>query len=78
MTYSVSTDKEQWESFGHFEFPEDDSYQVKFVPVKAVSDKPVEARYVRVEVTGDKICPSWHYGVGMPCWFFIDEVTIKK
>ena len=78
VTYSVSADKEQWDDFGHFEFPQDDSYKVKFVPVKAVSDKPVEARYVRVEITGDKICPSWHYGVGMPCWFFIDEVTIKK
>ena len=78
VTYSVSADKERWERFGHFEFPQDDSGRVKFVPVTAAAPEPVRARYVRVEVVGDKICPSWHYGTGSPCWFFIDEVTIKK
>ena len=78
VTYSVSADKEQWENFGHLEFPQDDSYMIKFVPVTASSETPVQARYVRVQVAGDKICPSWHYGVGSPCWFFIDEVIIKK
>ena len=77
VTYSVSPDKEQWEAFGHLEFPQDDSPRVKFVPVTARSEMPVRARYVKVEVVGDKICPSWHYGTGSPCWFFIDEVTIK-
>lgn len=77
VTYSVSPDKEQWELFGHFEFPQDDSPRVKFVPVTARGEMPVRSRYVRVEVVGDKICPSWHYGTGSPCWFFIDEVSIK-
>jgi len=30
-----------------------------------------------VEVIGTKTCPEWHYGVGNPCWFFIDEVIVK-
>ena len=31
---------------------------------------------IRVEVEGSKVCPSWHYGVGQPSWFFIDEVSV--
>ena len=36
-----------------------------------------QARYVRFVVDGVKICPEWHYGVGNPCWFFIDEVWVR-
>ncbi len=51
--------------------------EVKFRGVKAESAEPIKTRYVKVEVTGTKECPTWHYGVGHPSWFFIDEVTIK-
>ena len=78
VTYSVSDDKESWEPFGHVEFPEDPSHAVKFIPVTVAKTSPVKARYLRVEIAGDKICPSWHYGVGCPCWFFIDEVIVKR
>ena len=30
-----------------------------------------------VEVEGTLECPSWHYGVGHPSWFFIDEVVVN-
>ena len=23
------------------------------------------------------LCPSWHYGVGYPAWFFLDEVEVE-
>jgi hypothetical protein len=36
-----------------------------------------QARYVRLFVEGVKDCPEWHYGVGNPCWMFIDEVWVK-
>ena len=40
-------------------------------------EKAAQARYVRVEVEGTLECPSWHYGVGHPSWFFIDEVVVN-
>ena len=48
---------------------------VKFVELKV--EKAAQARYVRVEVEGTLECPSWHYGVGHPSWFFIDEVVVN-
>ena len=45
--------------------------------VKTESATLIKTRYVKVEVTGTKECPTWHYGVGHPSWFFIDEVIIK-
>lgn len=57
--------------------PENRSGKVEFRGVKTESEMPVHVRYVKVEVTGTKECPEWHYGVGHPSWFFIDEVTIK-
>lgn len=76
VAYTLSSDGEAWREFGRVEFPEDQSVQVKFVPARAESPQPVRARYIRVSVEGTKICPSWHYGVGCPCWFFIDEVSV--
>lgn len=70
---SVSADGREFIPFGEKSLPEDDSVGVKFVKIGIESDRPVKARYARVEVEGVKICPSWHYGVGQPCWFFIDE-----
>lgn len=23
------------------------------------------------------LCPDWHYGVGCPAWFFLDEVVVE-
>lgn len=77
VTYSVSTDGATYAIFGRAEFAEDRSVPVKFVPATVTLGKPVQARYVKVEIEGIKICPSWHYGVGCPCWFFIDEVSIR-
>ncbi len=76
VTYSISSDDQTYQPFGRVDFPEDQSVPVKFVPA-TVSRPSMQARYVRVEVEGVKICPSWHYGVGCPCWFFLDEITIR-
>lgn len=77
VTYSVSKDGKNYKSFGHVDFPEDQSVPVKFVPGVVTLAKAVDARYVKVEVEGVKTCPTWHYGVGYPCWFFLDEVSVR-
>lgn len=77
VTYSVSSDNDTWQPFGEKSLPEDRSVQVKFVGVKCEKPSPVTARYIKVEIEGVKICPSWHYGVGYPAWFFLDEVTVR-
>lgn len=77
VTYSTSVDGENYTLWERHEMPEDRSGAVKFKAVKSVSEKPIRARYVKVEVTGTKLCPHWHYGVGHPSWFFLDEVTVE-
>lgn len=75
-TYSISEDGEHYQEFGSFTFPEDRDSQVKFVPGKAVSCAPVKARYIKVDIQTLGMCPDWHYGVGYPAWFFLDEVSV--
>ncbi len=76
VTYYYSDDNKTYTLFGTHEFPEDRDISVKFVQ-GSVASSPVTARYVRVVVKGLGLCPSWHYGVGYPAWFFMDEVTIE-
>lgn len=77
VTYTVSEDGAAYEAFGKEILPEDRSREVKFVGVKSEQPAPVSARYIRVEIEGVKVCPSWHYGVGYPAWFFVDEVVVR-
>ena len=71
-----SNDNKSWHPMGTQEFAEDRDLSVKFVQGCVRSASPVTARYVRVVVKTLGLCPSWHYGVGYPAWFFIDEVTV--
>lgn len=73
---SVSCDGRSFRDFGSETIPEDDSPQVKFVKIGCRSQSPVSARYIRFDIEGTKVCPTWHYGIGQPCWFFIDEVEV--
>lgn len=77
VAYSVSVDNIEYTLFSETEIPEDRSAEVKFVPVTFQKDQPVKARYIRVDIVGTKVCPSWHYGVGYPSWFFLDEVSVR-
>lgn len=78
VSYSYSVDGKTFLPFGkpHF-FPEDRDVRVKFVEGTAETEAPVNARYIRVNVQTLGNCPAWHYGVGYPAWFFIDEVTVN-
>lgn len=77
VVYSYSDNGQDFTHWSTIEMPEERDGQVKFKEVKAESEQPIRARYIKVEVTGTKVCPHWHYGVGHPSWFFIDEVTVK-
>lgn len=77
VTYSISADGDRFEEVKSIDNPEDRDSKVKFVDITYTSSEPMRARYVKVDVTGTKVCPHWHYGVGHPCWFFIDEVVVK-
>lgn len=76
VSYEISCDGENYAPAGVKELPEDRNPKIQFVGVKHEFAAPTAARYIKVNVTGTKICPHWHYGVGHPCWFFIDEVTV--
>ena len=76
LRVSVSEDGVDFTCIGTQEIPEDDSPQVKFVKIGCQTGSPVTARYIRFDIEGTKICPAWHYGIGQPCWFFIDEVEV--
>lgn len=75
VTYYISSDGENFRKVKSIDNPEDRDPQVKFVDITYTGD-PMNARYIKVEITGTKVCPHWHYGVGHPCWFFIDEIIV--
>ena len=77
VVYSYAEDGEHYTHWKTIDLLEERTGEVKFRGVKAESAEPIKTRYVKVEVTGTKECPTWHYGVGHPSWFFIDEVIIK-
>lgn len=76
-TYYISEDGENYTELGSFSFPEDRSGTVTFVKGTAHSDAPVQARYIKLHINTLGLCPSWHYGVGHPVWFFLDEIMVK-
>lgn len=77
VVYSISLDGIDFKPFGEKTQSEDRDTKVKFVSLGYESPVPVKARYIKVDITGVKTCPSWHYGVGHPAWFFLDEVTVQ-
>ena len=77
VAYYASEDGKAYTLIGNHEFAEDRDISVKFVPATVSLDKPIKARYIRVAVKTIGLCPAWHYGVGYPAWFFIDEVVVE-
>ncbi len=77
VAYYASDDAKNFRLLGTHEFPEDRDISVKFVPATVTLAAPVKARYIRVVVKTLGLCPSWHYGVGYPAWFFLDEVVVE-
>lgn len=77
VSYSYSLDGENYEFWDKLKIPEERSRKVMFKEISVKSETPLKARYIKVEVNATKVCPHWHYGVGHPSWFFIDEVTVE-
>ena len=73
---STSIDNKKYTEMGSIEIPEDKDIEVKFVTFPIRSNQKVTARYIRIKVGTIGLCPTWHYGVGHPAWFFIDEVNV--
>jgi hypothetical protein len=36
----------------------------------------VKARYIKVVANNMGSAPMWHHGAGMPCWIFVDEISV--
>lgn len=65
-----------WQDYGSYiPFAESRDLAPQFHVAKA--EMPATARYIRVRAETIGLCPSWHYGVGYPAWFFIDEVFVR-
>jgi len=77
VAYSYSEDGENYRGWETRNIPEDRSPEVKFVGIEVTTKSPIRARYIKIEITGTKVCPEWHYGVGHPSWFFLDEITVN-
>ncbi|MDR1402830.1 MAG: DUF4838 domain-containing protein [Tannerellaceae bacterium] len=76
ITCSVSADNDAYQLMGHTNVAEDRDVEVKYVPVAVSADKKLKARYIKIKIETIGLCPPWHYGVGNPAWFFVDEINV--
>ena len=77
VTYATSADGNTWTGYPRHTLGEDRNPKVKFENVTEVFSYPLTVQYIKVSIEGTKQCPGWHYGVGNPCWFFLDEITVN-
>jgi hypothetical protein len=76
MTCYSSVDNKDFMLIGKVDIEEDRSPAVKFESFKIVAEEKINARFIKIHVENVGIGPSWHYGVGYPVWFFIDEIWV--
>lgn len=77
VAYSTSLDGTNWNEHPRHRLGEDRNPKVKFEAVTETFAEMQTVRYIKVSIEGAKQCPGWHYGVGNPCWFFLDEITVN-
>lgn len=77
VKYSYSLDNKKYQIWDEITLEEEKGREAKVQKVKAESQIPKLVRYLKIEINGTKKCPDWHVGVGKPCWFFIDEITVR-
>ncbi len=76
VKWSTSRDGETWEPAGTAR-PRAEPTNRDLLIERFESTFPARpVRYVRMEVTGLKRCPSWHHVPGGDAWFFCDEVMV--
>jgi hypothetical protein len=76
ITCYISEDNNNFRLMGRRDIDEDRSPEVKFVSYGVTVKEKLRARYVKVHFENVGIGPSWHYGVGYPVWFFVDEIWV--
>lgn len=76
MSCCTSLDNENFKLMGKQEINEDQSPEVKYVNIGITTREKIKARYIKVYFETIGLCPSWHYGVGSPAWFFTDEIWV--
>ncbi|MDU1905966.1 MAG: DUF4838 domain-containing protein [Dysgonomonas sp.] len=76
MTCHVSDDNINYTLMGKNEIAEDRETEVKYVNIPVTAKEKVSARYIKVKIETIGLCPPWHYGVGQPAWFFLDEISV--
>ena len=76
MSCYTSLDNKNFSLMGKKAINEDRSVEVKYVNVGVTSNEKTKARYIKVHIETIGLCPSWHYGVGYPAWFFMDEIWV--
>jgi len=72
----TSTDNVNFSLMGKKELIEDRSVEVKYVNVGVSVPEKIKTRYIKMHIETIGLCPSWHYGVGYPAWFFMDEIWV--
>lgn len=72
---TISNDNKHYSEYAYIDIPEDRDVEVKYNKYTLQGAK-TEARYIKVHIETIGLCPHWHYGVGNPAWFFIDEVEV--
>lgn len=73
----VSTDGSDYRLMGTWAMAEDRTPTAKFAWGRVTSDKPVQARYLRLRAHNVGPLPDWHIGAGSPSCVFIDEVKVE-
>ena len=76
MTCYASIDNQDFKLMGKQEIKEDRSVEVKYVNIGITTNTKIKARYIKIHIETIGLCPSWHYGVGYPAWFFMDEIWV--
>ena len=76
ITCFASVDNADYQLIGRQDTAEDRNAEVKYVTVSIQAGEVLKARYIKLKIETIGLCPPWHYGVGYPAWFFLDEVTV--
>ena len=79
VNYYYSTDGKNFKLLGKVKNEKPLSKQSKINDIQSFELKfsSVNARYIKVVANNMGKAPGWHHGAGMPCWIFVDEITVN-
>lgn len=77
VTCHYSTDGKTYLPLGEHVIAEERRFQTLYYEARCAPSASVHARYIKVEIENQKVCPGWSFGAGHPAWFFSDEVTVE-